>query len=347
MATNTTENSSGGGGGSSSAKDPKGLLANGALFLPPSFYNLQNAGFGYGNLDDQMKDAARQWAVGAGGFQGNNVPRFNGVAGSDPHGTFGGGASTMPANVGGGLLGMSAYSGGFNPFTGRGNGPPFAPPGGGGPGGPPGAPPPAGGPPAPGTPGIPAGPPGQPGQPAVQPPRYMPPGMPPPTQAPLPGTGMPPRTPNPTQPPVSGIGGGHFGGLLGGSPPPKSGLQPTQGGPAGLLAPQGQPMVYSNQANYKPSDLKVPGADANTSPEAMAQYFMSLPEDQKGDYFNAISQYGLTKGQNLGGALDAALRSTMGADAFRNWLTTMDTKQGSGIKGTAGLPSWLVQGLGG
>lgn len=104
------------------ADDPAGKLANGALFVDPAFYNLTKAGFGYANLNDQMLDASRNWANGAGVFAGNNVPKFNGIAGSDPNGTFGGGFARMAPNVGGGLLGASAYSGGFNPFAGRGNG---------------------------------------------------------------------------------------------------------------------------------------------------------------------------------------------------------------------------------
>lgn len=104
------------------AEDPAGKLANGALFVPPAFYNLPNAGFGYANLNDQMLDASRAWALGAGVFAGNNVPKYNGLPGSDPNGTFGGGFATMAPNVGGSTAGASAYSGGFNPFAGRGNG---------------------------------------------------------------------------------------------------------------------------------------------------------------------------------------------------------------------------------
>lgn len=103
------------------ATNPWGTLGNGALFLPPVFGNMTGTGFAYGSLADQMKDASQAWAKGAGVFAGNNVPWMNGLAGSDPNGTFGGGITTMKPNVGGGLLGMTAYSGGFNPFAGRGN----------------------------------------------------------------------------------------------------------------------------------------------------------------------------------------------------------------------------------
>jgi hypothetical protein len=94
-------------------------------------------------------------------------------------------------------------------------------------------------------------------------------------------------------------------------------------------------------------DIQAMGTTPETQPEAMAKYFMSLPEDQRMDYFNAISQYGLTQGQNLGGELDQALRLVMGDLEFRNWLQTADTKQASSIRSTAGLPQWLIKGLGG
>ena len=102
------------------AEDPAGKLANGALFVHPAFYNLTKAGFGYGNLDDQMLDASLNWALGAGVFAGNNVPKYNGLAGSDPNKTFAGGFANMAPTVGGGTYGATAYSGGFDPFAGRG-----------------------------------------------------------------------------------------------------------------------------------------------------------------------------------------------------------------------------------
>ena len=113
---------------STASGPPIGLLANGALFVPPQFYNLPH--FGYAGLDAQMQDAMQNWQKGAGTFAGNNVPKFNGLAGSGPNGTFGGGLATMQPTVGGGLLGKSVYSGGWNPYAGRGNQPPgTTPPG--------------------------------------------------------------------------------------------------------------------------------------------------------------------------------------------------------------------------
>lgn len=117
---------------STASGPPVGLLANGALFVPPQFYNLPH--FGYAGLDAQMQDAMQNWQKGAGAFAGNNVPKFNGLIGSGPNGTFGGGFANMQPTVGGGLLGKSVYSGGWNPYAGRGNQPPGTTPtpGGGG-----------------------------------------------------------------------------------------------------------------------------------------------------------------------------------------------------------------------
>lgn len=163
------------------ASDPKGTMANGAAFVPPAFYNLP--GFGYANLDDQMADAQGNWAKGAGIFAGNNVPKYNGIAGgAGVPASFGGGFATMAPNVGGGLLGKTAYSGGFNPFAGRGNG-----------GGSPGAPVPPKSTETQPPGGNPGGPPpgygNPPGSPPGQPPGYpVPPGVPPPT--PIPGQGV-------------------------------------------------------------------------------------------------------------------------------------------------------------
>ena len=103
------------------ASDPPiNLLPNGATFVPPAFYNLP--GFGYANLQAQLADAMSAWARGAGVFTGNNVPKYNGLPGSDINGTFGGGFARMAPSVGGGLLGASAYGTGnpYNPFAGRG-----------------------------------------------------------------------------------------------------------------------------------------------------------------------------------------------------------------------------------
>ena len=120
-----------------------GKLGNGAAFLIPEYGNMP--WFQYGGIKDQMKDASGYydkdgnwvksgWSSGGGvfsaanpsGAMGNNTPMMNTVR-------------ATPANVGGGLLGMSAYSGGpnpflsgFNPYAGRGLNP-GGPPGGGAP----------------------------------------------------------------------------------------------------------------------------------------------------------------------------------------------------------------------
>lgn len=199
MAANTNNGSGGeGGAGGGAAGPPIGLLANGALFVPPQFYNLPH--FGYAGLDAQMQDAMANWQKGAGVFAGNNVPKFNGLPGSDPNGTFGGGFANMAPTVGGGVLGAGVYSGGWNPYAGRGNQPP-------GPGGPPGG----GGPTPPGT---------------------QPPGGP---ILPGPGNGANPVRPNvPNQPPNAG--GITNPGLLNGSVPNNtSTVGPGVGGITGLL----------------------------------------------------------------------------------------------------------------
>lgn len=347
----------------------KGLLTlgNGAEFVPPK-YSSMPTWYSYANLPAQMHDALLNQGKGAGLFANNTSPAMQAVL-------------NAPPTVGGGLLGATAYSNGPNPFingwspyAGRGNnappgsGPPGAPPGNPGAGQPPppmihpphtppgpipitGPPPPGGvyGPPIPGT--QPPPPPGS----GNLPPRVDPITGQPIFGNPHPGGGNP--TPNPFQTPGSGShpGGGNIGpnpfqvppvrvpgGLLGdprSASPNQSVYMPQP------LPTQGTPFVYPTP-KYDISELKVPGAvQGQTDPQAMADFFMQLPEGQRADYFNAISQYGLTKGQNLGGALDAALRQTMGADAFKNWLTHMDTQQGSTIKSTAGLPDWLIKGL--
>ena len=196
-----------------------GYLPNGSLWVTPTFDNA--SWFPYGGIKDQMIDAQRAWATGAGAFAGNNVPKFNGIAGSDPNGTFGGGMTTMQPFVGGGLLGKTAYSGGFNPFAGRGNGGPGA--GGGAP------PPPSGGAPPPGGGGIPS--PFPPGSPMTRDPRTT---APPPTTLP-PGGLIPAASGPPTQPGStwSGAGapppGGIAGAAMGGAVPVK--MTPTSGPP--------------------------------------------------------------------------------------------------------------------
>jgi hypothetical protein len=77
------------------ADNPAGLLANGAAFANPGFYNLPS--FPYANLNDQLKDALSLAGRGAGIFAGNSAPRY----------AFAGGAP----NMGGSTAGARAYVG--------------------------------------------------------------------------------------------------------------------------------------------------------------------------------------------------------------------------------------------
>lgn len=301
-------------------------VAGGNAGAPP----ISNAGMfpspksPYNSLSDQISDAFILSGVMPGmktnPMGGNNVPRYD----------FKNAAPTL----GGATNGTTAYSG-FNPYLGRGNNVPgiFTPPGTTTTPPPPGStngsvtprinpitglPYTGGGTPAPGTPYQPTPNPGHPGGNNPTPPVLQPP------NAPVTGhTQNPPPTVTgaPTPRSTSGI-----------FPPPTSG---------------GNNPVYP-APKYPIADLKVPGAVAGqTDPQSMANYFMSLPPDQQMNYFNAMSQYGLTTGQNLGGALDAALKQTMGAQQFAAWLQNKDNGQGSTITNTAGLPDWVIKGLGG
>lgn len=193
---------------------PVGLLANGAEFLAPEFYNAAGAQFAYGSLNDQMKDASGYydakgvwvpsgWSSGAGVFAGNNVPKYNGVAGgAGTPASFAGGFALQPANVGGSTAGYTAYGNQpFDPYKGRGNGNGglLGPPGGGG--GPPGS----GGPPGGSAP--PPG--GSPGGIITTPP--LPPNPPGGT---IGGTPVPPRTRGNEPPNYNGAPPVNAGGLL-------------------------------------------------------------------------------------------------------------------------------------
>ena len=86
-------------------------LGNKSVFVPPSF-NSMPGWYPYADLYSQMADAVQGWSKGAGVFANNNNPQFNSVMAFKP-------------NVGGGLLGTTAYAGtgAWNPYAGRGNGP--------------------------------------------------------------------------------------------------------------------------------------------------------------------------------------------------------------------------------
>lgn len=135
------------------------------------------------------------------------------------------------------------------------------------------------------------------------------------------------RTGPGTTPPPTGAGGRSTG------TPPAG----TPGASAG-----GAPLPYQPGAQFNPGT-------GETSVSSMLAYFNSLPQEQRGNYINAIDQYSLGKGgaANLGAALQQALRGQMGQQNFDSWYATNVTnKQGSGV-GREGLPSWLLSALGG
>jgi hypothetical protein len=313
-------------------------LPNGAQFLIPKY--TATPWFPYAGLQDQMMDAQQSWAKGAGQFANNNTPIGAALRGFQP-------------NVGGGLLGRTAYSGGpnpflagfqqpagFNPYAGRalGMGGGAMSPGGG---------------PA-GTPTIPGG--YAPGSPMQRPGAPVAPGTPGRGGAPL---QPPPGSFNPFQQPGARTG-------LGGIPTPTGagarsapamsgnvpGLNPLgyggSQGSGGLLAWQNgqQNMsaeekarlggVINAQGQYDPSKGGTP-----TSAE-LVSIFNSLPEERRGDFINAWDQWSIGKVNNGGAQLQQALRDAMGKSNFDNWYATnVQNKQGSNITSLAGLPSWM------
>lgn len=282
MATDTPTGGGGGGGGSPSSV---------RTFVPPEFY--RTPFFPYASLPAQLQDALSLAGRGAGGFTNMANPMFQSILNSQP-------------NLGGGLLGKSAYARG-TPASGGAMTYPM---------------------PASGIPG-----PGQytPGQQMTRPGAPVAPGTPPRggglLQPPI-GSG-----PNPFQQP--GARGG------GGAPPPTGGRSTPTGGTPGVSA-GGAPLPYQPGQQFDPGT-------GNTSVASMLSYFNSLPQEQRGNYINAIDQYSLGKGgaANLGAALQQALRGQMGQQQFDNWYASNVTnKQGSGV-GREGLPSWLLSALGG
>jgi hypothetical protein len=249
-------------------------------FVVPAFYRTPM--FPYANLADQLQDALGLSSRGAGVYANQQYGKAQHI-------------KNMPANLGGGLLGMTAY--------GRGIGMPGGgmPPGGG-----PGLPPPPGG--------------------------YAP-GAPMPRPNPNPGRTAPPPGPGSTRP----TGPAPLPWSRGNPPPPGGGL---------LGPPTGAPTARSTPAAPTGPGM-APPTGATSDPKALAALFMSTDPANRGNLFNAISQYGLKTGNgNLGGLLQTELKNQLGADAQRNWLTTMDTKQGSTV-GREGLPPWLISALGG
>lgn len=279
----------GSGDGGSSGGGPRNMV-------PPSYYRTPY--FPYAGLDAQLMDALGLAGRGAGGFTNMASPLMQSI-------------KNTPANLGGGLLGMTAYSRGksYTPTsytpTMPGTGPAGTPtiPGGYAPGSPMQRP---GAPVAPGTPG-------RGGAPVM----------------PTLGSG-----PNPFQQANPRAGGG--------APPPtgagarSTGLLGTPGASAG-----GAPLPYSPGQQFNP------GAGGGADINKILADFNATPMDRRGDFINAIDQWGLGKGgpQNIGAALQQALRSQMGQQAFDQWYASNVTnKQGSGITSLSGLPAYL-QGL--
>lgn len=164
---------------------------------------------------------------------------------------------------------------------------------------------------------------------------------------PPPGSALPPPPPGspryypggmaPTLPGLPGERTSRTGGLL------------NTGG-SSRAAATGIPGVAAGGATlpYTPGAQFDPGS-GETSVKSMLAYFNSLPQDQRGNYINAIDQYSLGKGgaSNLGAALQQALRGQMGQSAFDQWYASNVTnKQGSSV-GRDGLPPWLLTALGG
>lgn len=281
------------GGGGRTTNGPRNMV-------PPQYYRTPY--FPYAGLDAQLMDALGLAGRGAGGFTGMASPLMQSIR-------------NAPANLGGGLLGMTAYARGkpYNPN------PYQAPtmPGGGGPGG---------------TPTIPGG--YAPGSPMQRPGAPVPPGMGGRGGGPI----MPPigSGPNPFQQPGARPGAG--------APPPTGGGARTT--PGGLL---GTPGASAGGAplSYQPGQQFNPGAGGQADINKILADFNATPMDRRGDFINAVDQWGLGKGgpQNIGAALQQALRSQMGQQAFDQWYASNVTnKQGSGITSLSGLPAYL-QGL--
>ncbi|MEZ0312665.1 MAG: hypothetical protein ACAI38_12895 [Myxococcota bacterium] len=94
------------------------------------------------------------------------------------------------------------------------------------------------------------------------------------------------------------------------------------------------PPIYSKGPHYYcPAGFEGTALD----PLRLAEEFMALPDELRGNYFNALCQYN----PSLGSALNSTLRDIRGADVQKNWLTTMDNRQGSTFS-AEGLPPWLL-----
>ena len=144
-----------------------------------------------------------------------------------------------------------------------------------------------------------------------------------------------------------GFGGGYgqFPQMWGGGMMPY-GFGGNMGGYQGAFAAQ-RPFQMGQQQQQGGQQQMSSGQGGVPPMDQLVSYFQSLPANEQGNFYNALGQYGALHGGNLGGNFDSALRGAMGDQAAKNWVNTMDTQQGSGFQGTAGIPSWLLQGLGG
>lgn len=284
--------------------------------VPPSFYRTPY--FPYSGLDAQLQDALGLAGRGAGQYGNMNTPMLQGIR-------------NAPANMGGGLLGMSVY--GNNPFARSGG---YTPP----PGGPAGTPAIPGGY-APGAPMTRGGPPGGSPPPPTGGFRGAYPGgwapSPFPAASRFSPAGSPAAPASSRSAPAGGAPGTGYGGSQG-----SGGLLAWQNAQQNMGADEkarlGQ--VINQQGQYDPGM----GGKTPTSQELVSM-FNALPEDRRGDFINAWDQWSIGKVNNGGAQLQQALRDYMGKGAFDNWYATnVQNKQGSNITSLAGLPSFL-QGL--
>lgn len=295
-----------GGGGEGSG----GRTTNGPRnMVPPSYYRTPY--FPYAGLDAQLQDALGLAGRGAGGFTGMASPLMQSIR-------------NAPANLGGGLLGMTAYSRGKsytpNPYQ---------------------APtmPPTGSPmPREGAP-VPTGTPTGRGGAPIMPPIGTAPN---PFQQPNPrgGGGAPPPASGRSTPAPTGFGGG---GLLGyGGSQGSGGLAAWQNAqqymdPAEKARLGG---VINSQGQFDPAQ----NTGSQFTAANITSVFNSLPEDRRGDFVNALMQVNGAAGvpANVGAMVQQALRDSMGKSAHDSWYAGVQNKQGSNIMSTAGLPSWLT-----
>lgn len=74
---------------------------------------------------------------------------------------------------------------------------------------------------------------------------------------------------------------------------------------------------------------------------SLMQVFNSLDDAGRGNFTNAMGQYN----PQLAAAMQIAGRAQMGKDAYDQWYSGVQGRQGSNIMDTKGLPSWLTAAL--